>query len=177
MALSTVPVLSEPKKLADVSKAVRKREGSCPSEERAWISVRQATEQDSMMLEDSVPDTQLEYVDAVGDDGRVRRKMIERRDDRFRNRVAMQVYMTITGAGNITGGDGKPLFRFRDAGDYHKFDGNFEEFLGAYGQLPSIVTEAMRDIVFDHNPQWDWRSRRTEGEVDEEAESPASSDI
>lgn len=163
MAIDTVPVVSEPVYLSDKSSAVARLEGKSPKAERAWVQVRQATEQDSMMLEESLPDTRYEYIDDIGTDGRPIRKTIETRNDRVRDRFAMQAWLCLCGAGNINSA-GKPLFKFRDAGDYQKFDGDFQQFLKVWGELPPIVATAIRDVVYDYNPHWDWRPIFSEGE-------------
>lgn len=159
MAIKAVPVVSGPIYLADVSPAVARLEGDAPDSERAWISVRQATEQDAMKLEDALPDTTVEFIDAVDDVGRPIRREVQKRSDKVRDRFAMQVYLTLCDAGNIWADEDEtqPLFKFRKGTNYSRYAGGFQEFLQAFGQLPSVVTIAMRDIVYDHNPMWDWR--------------------
>lgn len=169
MAIMTVPVVSEPVYLSDISPVVAKLEKKCPKAERAWVQVRQATEQDSMMLESSIPDTRYEYLDEVGPNGRPIRKTIETRDERVRDRFAMQVWLCLCGAGNIDTPTG-PLFKFRDAGDYHKFDGDFNGFLKVWGLLQSSVAMAIRDVVYNHNPHWDWRPIFTDKDDKDEGE-------
>jgi len=171
MAITTVPVVSEPIYLSDKSSAVAKLEGKSPKAEKAWVRVRQATEQDSMMLEESLPDTRYEYFDETGPNGRPIRKTIETRNERVRDRFAMQVWLCLCDAGNINTPSG-PLFKFKDAGDYQKYDGNFDSFLKVWGQLPPSVAVAIRDVVYDYNPHWDWRGIfRDADEGEEEAET------
>ena len=172
MAISTVPVISDQVFLGDASPAVGKLEKNSGPDEKAWIRVRQATEQDAMILEGSLPETRIEYVDEIDPVTRTPvRRAIETRDDRVRNRFAMQVYLCLVDAGNITGDDDKPLFEFDDGVNYAKVKGGFQSFLEAFGQLPSIVALAMRDVVYDHNPHWDWRSIYS---TDEDSEGEAA---
>lgn len=168
MAISTVPVISDQVYLGDASPAVRKLEKNSGPDEKAWIRVRQATEQDAMILESSLPETRIEYVDEIDPTTRTPvRRAIETRDDRVRNRFAMQVWLCLVDTGNINNAEGKPLFEFEDGPNYAKLTGGFQQFLEAFGQLPSIVALAMRDVVYDHNPHWDWRALYSEDESTE----------
>jgi hypothetical protein len=173
MAITTVSVISNQIYLGDVSPAVSRLEKNSKPTDRAWIQVRQATEQDAMILEASLPETRIEYVDEIDPITRQPvRRAIETRDDRVRNRFAMQVWLCLVDAGNINDGDsGDPLFSFKDGVNYSSFDGGFQDFLQRFGQLPPVVTITMRDIVYDHNPQWDWRQAFVEDEDADEGEA------
>ncbi|MHC4542919.1 MAG: hypothetical protein ACYSYL_00130 [Planctomycetota bacterium] len=178
MAISTVPVISGPLYLRDQSDEVARLEGKTSKEKRAWVSVRQATEQEVMALEDQLPDTKYEHLEYEDETGQQMRKTVEIREDSMRGRFAYQVYCTLVDAGNIFSDKENtiPLFKFRDAGDYQKFDGTFAEFLVPWGKLHPLVSMAIRDCVYDCNPQWDWRplfGGRSLGEAQTEAE-PAS---
>lgn len=179
MAINTVPTVSGPLYLSTVSASVAKLEGKCAKDQRAWVSVRQATEQEVMSLEARIPDTRYEHME-YKEGGVQVRKTVETREEAMRERFAYQVYCTLVDAGNIFSDaqNTRPLFTFRDAGDYQKFNGTFEDFLKAWGKLHPLVSMAIRDCVYDHNPQWDWRPLfrdGPEGEAIAEAEeSPVS---
>ena len=73
----------------------------------------------------------------------------------------------------VAGANDEPLFEFEKGKSYSKLAGGFQDFLEAFGQLPSVVALAMRDVVYDHNPHWDWRALYPDDEAPEGEEGEA----
>lgn len=131
-----------------ISDDVAELEGDCQPDERAWVIVRQATEGDNMRRADRVAKRTVKWGDAGVE---------ETRDDNMREQWAFEVYLCLVDAGNITDYAGKSLFKFGDGGQgYRKLDMDFQDFMKAYGTLPSAVTLAIRRAVLETNPDWDY---------------------
>jgi len=142
------PATSTGQVKAAISRQVAVLEGDCSPDERAWVIVRQATEADNMRRSGRVAKRTVKW----GDGGDVE----ETRDDNLREQWAYEIYLCLCETGNIANYNGEPLFKFKDAGGYQKVAGGFEQFLKAYGSLPSAVTAAIRRAVLDANSDWDW---------------------
>lgn len=156
MSVKALPIVSGSIYLADLSQEVKKLEGDCPPDERAFVVVRQATEADTQRISDLYATRTTRWKeDAVE----------EQRDINPRLEWVWQAFMTLCDAGNILDAQGKPLFKFEDTGPYHKVSGGFNDFRKAHGSLNSAVTEAIRYAVWGINPQWDMRVK-----VDESGE-------
>jgi len=143
--IETKPIISDKLYLSELSERVAKIEGDCAKTDKAWVIVRQATEGDNLRRADRRADSVVEWQR----DGVAR----EKRRDNIRDTWAYEVYLTLCDAGNINA-NGKPLFTFEDAGDYTKIKGGFQNFLTAYGQLPSVVTASILRAVYKINPDW-----------------------
>lgn len=130
--MDTVPVLSGAIFLRDISADVARLEDTdgepCPQGERVWVSVRQATESESIRLRSCQS-----------------------------NRVVTQAFLVLTGAGNFTGEDNKPALVFQKRPDYPVYRGSFQEFLTTWNRLQPEVVLAIRDAVWNCNPEWDRR--------------------
>lgn len=150
MAIKALPIISEPLYLTDLSKQIEEMEKDCPQDERAWVIVRQATEQDNNRRSALRSQVTLRWQD----DGTAE----EVRDVNMREMWAMEVYLCLCDVGNIFDADDKPLFEFADAGPYRKCKGGFDDFKKAYGSLASPVTAALRQAVYKVNSDWDWFS-------------------
>lgn len=138
MAIKTMPLFKQ-LYLGDLDPRIAKLEGDCDQSERAWVRIKQATEADNMELSDYNS---------------------KNRTSNPRDWRAMEVYVTLCDAGNIDEYDKKgdlvgPLFKFKDAGPYTKFDGPFSKFKDQYAKLPSIVSAVMTQAVYAVNIDWD----------------------
>ena len=145
MAIRTAPILSEQIYLGELSPEVKDIEGECDPKDRAWVKVRQATEQDAMQIAKLTQSPML-----WTDDGVEQKASATSHDIR-----AMEVYFTLTDAGNFEDVSGKELFQFVNGQAYSKVAGGLQEFIGRYGQLPEQVTVALSRAVYSVNPMWD----------------------
>ena len=150
MAIRTAPILSEQIYLGELSPEVKDIEGECDPKDRAWVKVRQATEQDAMQIAKL---TQSPFL--YTDDGVEQKATATSRDIR-----AMEMYFTLVDAGNFEDANGKELFQFINGESYQKVAGGLQEFIGRYGQLPEQVTAALSRAVYSVNPMWDWMAER-----------------
>lgn len=119
--------------LGDVVLAVRERESECSPDERAWVECRQLTEGEEAVLEGIKADWQ-----------------IGRSVNLWRVREEL-VFMSLTGAGNLTDHMGKELFRFTAEGLY----GGKERFIETWRKLPTDIAEAITRIAIRVNPRQD----------------------
>lgn len=146
--MKIIPIVKEHVYLADDNPDFARMEGECPESERVWVSVRQATEQDHIDVAELRKRRAVRWIgDSPEEVTAVNTRVV----------WAMQAYLTLTGAGNITFGDGTPVFKFASAGKgYNKFDGDFNAFKNAWGQLPPVVIAAILSVVWKNNPEWTW---------------------
>ncbi len=163
MSIKALPVLSEPIYLRDISDDVKKLEGKCSPAERAWVMVRQGTEADNLQRAAMRSQYTLRWqVDGSAE---------ELRDVNQRQLWTMEVYMTLTDAGNLWADDAEkePLFEFENKGSYSGTSYDYEEFENRYGLLPSIVTTAILRAVYSLNPDWSWMAplEKTKGSKSE----------
>lgn len=152
MALKATPIMSDRIILADIDRTIAKMEGDCDKDERAWVQVRQATEGDFNWIASMRTDDTIKWSGDTAEERRVN----------FREVMAAHVYLTLIDAGNILDASGKPIFTFKDGGDYSKLNMTFNQFKERYGMLNASVTSAIRKAVYTLNPEWDWTN---EGEV------------
>jgi hypothetical protein len=148
MAIQTLPIISEPIYLQDLSERVAQFEANDPEEERAFVIIRQATEADNMRR----GSMRSEVIVRWKQDGTSE----EVRNTNLRELWAYEVYLTLCDAGNITNEKGDPLFTFITTGPYGKIRGGWETFQKVYGSLPSFVTDAIRAAVYKVNPDWNF---------------------
>jgi len=156
MAIKAIPTVSAPIYLGDVSDEVSKLEGNCQDADRAWVVVRQGTEGDNRRRADIESKFTLRWnKDGSAD---------EVRDVNRRELWAFEVYSVLCGVGNIFSDEAgeKPLFSFKRGKDYDSLACDFEEFKALYGELPSVVTNAMLRAVYQLNPDWDWMPTKGE---------------
>jgi len=157
MAIKAIPTVSAPIYLSDIEPSVKELEGKCQKTDRAWVTVRQGTEEDNRRR----ADVQSGYTLRWNSDG----SADEIRDQNRRELWTFEVYRTLCGMGNIfEDGDEKvPLLKFKNSPNYDMVDCTFEEFKAQYGKLPSVVTGAILRAVYQLNPDWSWLPA-TEGE-------------
>jgi hypothetical protein len=134
--------------LADLSLAFKLMEGDVPEQDKAWVSVRQATQDDNIKRSDLLSKREVKYgrkdssdnsVDSVSDvldDNQPRRRMLE-------------AFWTLTNVGNLDRGD-KPWFKAMPA----KTKMQQNEFEKAWGELHPTVAAAISAAVLEVNPDW-----------------------
>jgi len=152
MAIKTAPVFSGQIYLGDISPEVKELEGDCDPKERAWVKVRQATEQDNTQI------SKVQQSDTFiwGNDGSIQQKTpITQGEVR-----AWEAYYTLTDAGNFFLEGESELFQFVNSGPYQKVAGGYEEFSRRWGTLPPEVTLAISRSIYSVNPSWDWLADR-----------------
>jgi YD repeat-containing protein len=149
VGIKITPVVKSRIVLAEVHETFANKEGECPDDERAWVSVKQAAEMDNIDVEEQRKNVRFSY----DEEGRP----VEQYSTNVRKLWAMQAYRTLTDSGNISGFDGKPLFEFEDTAFGHgKVKGGYQDFLDRWGQLPSYVTGAIMSAIYELNPDWKW---------------------
>lgn len=142
--------------IKQISERVAVLEGDCDPGDRAWVMIRQATEADNMHRADRVSKRTVRW---KGED------VEETRDDNLREQWALEVYMCLVDTGNLYDIKDKPLFTFKDTtAGYRKLAMGFQDFLNAYGTLPTAVILAIRRAVLETNPDWDYWFEGTESE-------------
>ena len=164
MTIKAIATQSDRIFLGDLSDEVKELEGAkCPQDKRAWVTVRQATAGDFRRVSNSGGPRKTQYLEGVRTDIW---------NDDWAEAWAMQSYCCLTGAGNIEGPDGKPIFTFESHSDYHKVKMSFDTFLARHDTLAKVVTNAIRKAVWSLNPDWDLLAEdddddeSTEGEAD-----------
>jgi hypothetical protein len=161
MGYTARPIVSDWIYLQDLSDDVKDMEGECAREDQCRVKFRQATEGDSLRLEQR-QETVLEY----SDDGGYR----EVRDNHTRSEWKQEIYLTLSDADNFFDEHGNPLFRFSGDGYKRSPVGSFQRFSEAYDMLPSKITFAMIKACYRVNPDWDWLGLA----VGEDEENPTS---
>jgi len=156
MTIKAIATQSDRIYLGDLSEEVEELEGECPQDERAWVTVRQATAGDFRRVGNSSGPRKTQWLEGVRTDVW---------NDDWAEAWAMQSYCCLTGTGNIEDGDGKPLFTFESQIDYDKVKMSFDTFLEKHDSLPKAVTNAIRTAVWSINPDWDLLAT-DEGEAD-----------
>lgn len=153
MAVYATVVISDQVFLRDVDDNFKKLEGECTEEERAWVTVRQATEEDAVRCLRTIPDRQIELTL----DGR----QLELVSDDVSELKVMEIYSTLVDTGGIYDHPKtkKSLFRFEKGDDYQEIAMPYDEFKSALRGLHTTIVNAMLVAVWDHNPQWDMRRR------------------
>lgn len=154
MALSTVPIVSDKIFLRDVSDTIKKIEGDCKDEARAWVTIRQATEGDVAAIER----VRGKGVVVHGEDGSVSETY-----DRDTSHVRKEQFKrTVVGVGNISDAAGKELFVFKTGPNYALLDMTDDQFSEAYNDLARPITNAFGLAILQANPQWDLRELKKE---------------
>ncbi len=147
MKLKTFPTLSPVVKLGDVSQEFAKEEGEgVPEDERVFVVVRQATEQDHMRRAGLAAERKIQY--GVQGSALVTSEIVE---DNPRQRMMYEAYWTLVEVGNLTDEEGKSLFPKKPI---HEM--KFEEFQAIWLKLPVYITQALHKVVRMYNPLWDW---------------------
>lgn len=149
MAIHAVPTISDEIYLQDVSRSIKKMEGSdCPKEECAWVKVRQATEGDQLQVSQHRAEaSELLWLQ----DGNA----MEKRSKGALEERMFRAYLVLTDAGNLFDAKDNPLFTFKEGDDYPKFDGSYAKFKKCWGQLHPQVADAIELAMYETNPQWD----------------------
>ncbi len=160
MALKALPTQIDRIRLQDLVPLLIDMEGKdCPDKEKAWASVRQATEADMRRVGGLYSVRTVRYAGPIAE---------ETTDVNAMDEWRLQVFLCLTGVGNIVGPDDKPLFKFKRGGNYDELDMTLEEFEAAYGGLHPFVTRALRYAVWEANPIWDLRATGPETEEGDE---------
>ena len=179
MAYRVTPLKKDRILLQDLSEDFKDLEGfDCPDDEKAYVSVRQATEADAMEIADLRSERTVQWVPDKS--GQVNPQ--ENTDINERLIWCNQAYRALTGAGNIdypgsTDDSGEvdswlPVFKFKN----HKFNGDFAAFKKAWGLLDDLGVYVILKAVYVVNPQWDWIWSEAEklGEVYQESSGKSS---
>lgn len=146
MDFSTVVIDSNKIFLADVSEDFKRREGDVPAEERAWVTVRQATQADNIRIQDVRQKREVKYGYEPGSQGASSVSRVYY-DNPARLRM-QQAWLTIVEIGNFTL-NGKPPFAKLPTREMMQKD-----FETAWGALPPFVADALSAAVFSVNVDW-----------------------
>ncbi len=159
MAIKALPTVSDVIYLQDLVPQIELLEGECPNEEKAYVIVRQATEADSMAIDQMSSERRVVWSE---------NEVQEIRDSRMREVWAMQVFRCMCDAGNIFGPDGEPLCKFSSGKMHARYvEGTFRDFLKSFGAQSPLVTRALRYAAWEMNPDWDLRQPEGEGPKDQ----------
>jgi hypothetical protein len=140
--VNSKPVVSNPLYLREMSEEFAKREGEVKDEERAYVIVRQATEQDNINRAELQAKRQMQWgAGAVSE-------IVE---DNPRQRFMYEVYWTLNDVGNLEFDDGRPVFPTLPANKM-----KFSDFEKLWGGLESWLTAPIHKAVRKMNPDWDW---------------------
>ena len=140
MDVSKFHVISAMIYLRDISKDFAALEGEVERAQQAYVTVRQATEEDSIRRASLVSKRQVSFTGG---------QYSEAYDDNPRERMMRESHWTLAEVGNITTGDRKPLFK------NPAHDMTLGEFRAAWGQLPRLGAEAIHKAVLTVNVDWD----------------------
>lgn len=158
MAYRVTPQKKDHILLQDLSEDFKDLEGfDCPDDEKAYVSVRQATEADAMEIAELRSERTVQWVPDKS--GQVNPQ--ENTDINERLIWCNQAYRALTGAGHIDypvyDDDGEivdwePVFKFKN----RKFDGELPDFKEAWGKLDDLGVYVVLKAIYAVNPQWDW---------------------
>lgn len=158
MALKALPIQSDQLFLQNLVPLLGPMEGDCGEDEKAWATARQATEADNRRVSQLYSARTVRYVGPVAE---------ETTDVNALDEWALQVFLCLTGVGNVTDAAGESLFNFKRGDNYDVLDMTLVEFQEAYGSLHPLITRALRYVVWEINPIWDLRPTETPDEAEE----------
>ena len=149
MDLSTLPTVSDKIVLADIHPDYAKLEAAHVQspDERVWVIVSQATEQDARNRAALTARREASYT--FGEDGKMKHAG-EAVTENVYERIMLETYCTLQDVGNLMR-NGKPVFPTMPA----KL-GKRADFEKAWGSLPPVLAEAIHKAVRSMNPDWDW---------------------
>ena len=150
MNLDALPTVSDKIVLADIYppfKAIEDQQGETLPSDRAWVIVRQASEEDHRNRARLTARREAAYT--LTDDGKLASASEAVTENVF-ERILLETYMTLVDVGNLTR-DGKPVFPEMPAKKMKR-----AQFEAIWGSLPLPVTEAIHKAVRSMNPDWDW---------------------
>ncbi len=153
MKLKKLPIVSDRLILADLSpafKAVEDATGEVQPNDRVWVIVRQATQEDNQRRADLYAKRETRY-EADGATDRIA-SISEVYQDNPLRRMMLEVYWTLQETGNLVTEDGKPYFQTTPAKKMPQ-----AEFEALWGQLDPALARAIYAAVLQVNV--DWRSR------------------
>ncbi len=150
MKIKKLPVVSDRIILADLSPAFKTLEGEVEPQDRAWVIVRQATQEDAQRRADLYAKRETRYESDQGTD-RIAAISEVYQDNPLR-RMMLEAYWTLQETGNLTTEDEKPYFHTLPAKKMPQ-----AEFEALWGGLDPVVARAIYLAVLQANP--DWRSR------------------
>jgi len=117
-----------------------------PEEQCAYVVVRYATEADEIAR----ARLSARKETRVSGDPKVGVQVTEVTTENVRERMALEVYLTVKEVANLKSGDGevlsaRPLKTWRQ-----------ERFLAVWGSLPPVITDAIHTAVRLTNTNWSW---------------------
>ncbi len=147
MKVKTHPVISPPLYLRELSADFAAREGEVKDEERTFVIVRQATEQDNISRAELQAKRQMQWGQGA---------VSEIVDDNPRQRFMYEVYWTLVDVGNLEfeateTAPARPVFPVLPVNKM-----KFSDFEKLWGGLDAWLTMPIHRAVRKTNPDWDW---------------------
>jgi hypothetical protein len=148
MDLDALATVSDRIYLADIHPGFAKLEGEVANpQDRAWVIVTQATEEDHRRRADLTARREASYT--LDEEGRLR-SAAEAVTENVYTRIMFEAWATLKDAGNLER-KGKPVFAALPAKSI-----KLSEFEKVWGGLLPVVAEAIHAAVRSMNPDWDW---------------------
>jgi hypothetical protein len=146
MNLDAVPKCSGKLFLRNMDDDFRAAEGEIDEEGWAWVTINYATEGDRIARESLTARRETKVSGEMNQSAQVSEIVTEN----VRERVELEVYLTLNGTGNLMVGDAN-LFDLAPVRKMKK-----ERFKEIWRGLPPMVTDAIHLAVRLSNPEWNW---------------------